>query len=152
MTDDDAILEARAAGKSVERIAREFQTSVEAINRTLDAYSQELLSEPSLKRSLMVELHRMDRIHEAAYSKALAGDVAAGMLCTKISQRRSCLLGLDPVAGYATVVISKPAPHQSSSTAKIRDTLNTLLGVDTHRAPDQERDDLRAPQADQRPH
>jgi hypothetical protein len=139
MTDDE-ILEARASGKSVERIARDFQTTVEAINRTLDAYSQELLSEPALKRSLMVELMRLDRLHEVFYAKALAGDVSAGMLVTKLIQRRSLLLGLEPVAGFATVVISKPAQHQSSSTAKIRDTLNTLLGVDPQRDADQEGD------------
>jgi hypothetical protein len=38
MRDDDAaILEARATGRSVERIAREFRTTPEAVNKVLDA-------------------------------------------------------------------------------------------------------------------
>jgi hypothetical protein len=119
----------------------------------LDDYSIELLSEPNLKRSLMLELVRLDRMLEVFFAKALDGDHAAAIICTKISSRRSCLLGLDPQQGFAVTVISQPAPHKSS-TGSIRSTLDGLLGIgsrerqlanmETHEEPmsEAERDEL----------
>jgi hypothetical protein len=131
MRDDDAaILEARATGRSVERIAREFRTTPEAVNKVLDAYVVELLAEPNLRRTLMLELFRLDELLQTFYAKAKAGDYRAGVLCTKISQRRSCLLGLDPQVGYAVTVINNNGPqvHQST-TVTLHGMLDDVMGV-----------------------
>src|SRR5262249_19059051 len=116
--------------QSVQSIARLFKTSVQAVNRVLDEYALELLQEPNLRRSLMLEVTRLDQMLQAFYGKACTGDPAAAIICTKISQRRSCLLGLDPQAGFAVTVINDAGPpRQRTSTEEIHDALNDILGI-----------------------
>jgi hypothetical protein len=76
----------------------------------------------------MLELTRLDRLLEVFFQKALGGDIASGLLCTKISQRRSCLLGLDPQAGFAVRVITEPAKHEMT-TDKMRSAFDDVMGI-----------------------
>ena len=39
-----------------------FRTTPQAVNKVLDEYATEVLGEPNLKRSLMLELTRLDRL------------------------------------------------------------------------------------------
>jgi hypothetical protein len=79
MSDDD-ILQARVSGRSVQSIARLFKTSVQAVNKVLDKYALELLQEPNLRRSLMLEVTRLDQTLQAFYGKACAGDLTAAII------------------------------------------------------------------------
>ena len=55
-----------------------------------------------LKRTLALELLRLDELEEAFRDKAIVDrDVAAGVLLVKVAERRATLLGMNAPIGHA---------------------------------------------------
>ena len=129
MINDDEVLKARVAGKSVRRIALDHGVSEDAIGAILDQRAGELMTEKSLRQALMLELQRLDDYVETFHPRALEGDPVCGALCVKISERRATLLGLNAPLGHAVQIIHKTEPQaQPTSTKRIRAVLDTLIG------------------------
>ena len=101
MIDDDEVLRARVAGRSVRRIAREHGCGEDTVNAILDQRASELMTDQSLRRALMLELQRLDVYVETFHARAVEGDPVCGALCVKVSERRSSLLGLNAPLGHA---------------------------------------------------
>src|SRR5215469_3641106 len=88
--------------KRVHAIARAHDCMVDQVNAALDQHPIELDRDRFLKRTLALELMRLDQLEMAFEGKALKDkDVAAGVLMTKILERRATLLGLNPPMGHA---------------------------------------------------
>jgi DNA-binding transcriptional MerR regulator len=78
--------------KRVVRIARDHGSSVAEVNAALDRHPIELDRDKYLRRTLAMELHKLDELEEAFHSKAILNrDVAAGALLVKIYERRALL-------------------------------------------------------------
>jgi hypothetical protein len=127
--DEDAVYRARVAGKSVRSIAHEHGSTESRINEILHEKSKGLLSEESLRIALMLENQRLDDIVVALYPKAINGDHAAAGLLIKLAQRRSCLMGLDMPQAHVLHVINNPPRDARTSTEKMSDAIDHLLGV-----------------------
>jgi hypothetical protein len=127
MADDDLILEKRVHGRAVRRIAREHRTTPAAVDQVLDAYADQALAGKHLRRSLALQLARLDLILETFLAQAVAGDAASAMVCIKAEERRSTLLGLNaPAASIHSVsVIQEPAP-MPTSTDRIAAAINRI--------------------------
>jgi hypothetical protein len=98
------------------------------VHAALDRHPIELDRDAYLKRTLALELMRLDQLEMAFEDKALRDrDVAAGVLMVKIAERRATLLGLNPMLGHAVHVVQHPPAHRETSTDKIERALNALI-------------------------
>src|SRR5215813_4679422 len=90
----------------VHAIARAHDCTVDQVNAALDRHPIELDRDRFLKRTLAMELMRLDQLEMAFEGKALKDkDVPAGVLMVKILERRATLLGLNPPIGHAVQVV-----------------------------------------------
>jgi hypothetical protein len=72
------------------------------VNAALDRHPIELDRDRYLRRTLALELARLDELKETFRRKANSQkDTAAGALLVKIYERRATLLGLNPPIGHA---------------------------------------------------
>ena len=92
--------------KRVRRIADEYGCTVDEVNACLDHHPIELDRDKYLKRTLALELLRLDELEVAFRDKAIVDrDVAAGVLLVKVAERRATLLGMNAPLGHAVQVI-----------------------------------------------
>jgi hypothetical protein len=115
--------------KRVHAIARAHDCTVDDVHAALDRHPLELDRDAYLRRTLALELIRLDQLEMAFGSKALVDrDVASGVLMVKIAERRATLLGLNAPLGHAVhVVVQHPPAHHETSTDKIERALNALI-------------------------
>jgi hypothetical protein len=85
----DAIIRERIIGKSVRTIARDHGCSIAEVNKALDLFAVATINAKVRTHTLALELSRLDELQSVFYERAKTGDVASGMLLTKIMERRS---------------------------------------------------------------
>ena len=84
---------------------------------------------PNLKRTLALELLRLDELEEAFRGKAIVDrDVASAALLVRIAERRATLLGLNPPLGHAVQVIQHEPKNKPSSTERLRAAIDRIRG------------------------
>jgi len=127
----DAIIRERIVGKSVRAIAQDHGCSIAEVNKALDLFAVATINAKVRTHTLALELSRLDELQSVFYERAKAGDVASGMLLTKIMERRSCLLGLNsPVRVDAQLLIDgEQARQQPTSTERIRAAIDRIRNV-----------------------
>jgi hypothetical protein len=109
--------------KRVHAIARAHDCSIDDVHAALDRHPIERDRDTYLKRTLALELMRLDQLEMAFEGKAIKDrDPAAGALMVKILERRATLLGLNPPLGHAVQVIQhEPAERKTTlEDARIR--------------------------------
>jgi hypothetical protein len=115
--------------KRVHAIARAHSCSIDDVHAALDRHPMELDREAYLKRTLALELMRLDQLEMAFEGKAIRdGDVAAGALLVKVAERRATLLGLNAPIGHAVQVIQHDLPNKPTSTERIRAAIDRIRG------------------------
>ena len=123
MVDFDELINRRVVA-----IARSHGCSVDDVHDALDRHPIELDRDAYLRRTLALELIRLDQLEMAFGSKALVDrDVASGVLMVKIAERRATLLGLNAPIGHAVRVVQHPPVHQPTSTERIEAALAALV-------------------------
>ena len=128
--------------KRVHAIARVHDCRIDDVHAALDRHPIELDRERFLKRTLALELMRLDPLEMAFEGKAIRDrDVAAGALMVKIAERRATLLGLNPPLGHAVQVVQHEAVNKPTSTERIRAVLDQLIGKPSPPPPGDEPDD-----------
>ena len=119
--------------KRMRRIARDHGCSVADVHKALDRHPIELDRDTDMKRTLALELLRLDELEEAFREKALVDrDTSAGVLLIKVAERRATLLGLNPPLGHAVQVIQHEPLDKPTSTQRIRAVLDALTGERTN--------------------
>src|SRR6478672_4751379 len=114
----------------VHAIARAHDCTVDEVNVALDRHPIELDRDRFLKRTLALELMRLDQLEMAFEGKAIRDrDVAAGTLMVKIAERRATLLGLNPPLGHAVQVIQHEPVEKKTSTEELRDVLDNIMRI-----------------------
>src|SRR6516165_8290050 len=131
--------------KRVRRIADDYGCTVNEVNACLDHHPIELNRDKYLRRTLALELLRLDELEEAFRDKAIVDrDVASGALLVRIAERRATLLGLNPPLGHAVQLIQHEPENKPSSTERLRAAIDRIRGK-THQ------DDLPATDQDDPP-
>src|SRR5215475_14658154 len=101
--------------KRVHAIAKAHRCSIDDVHAALDRHPIALDRDAYLKRTLALELMRLDQLEMAFEGKALKDkDVPSGVLMVKIAERRATLLGLNPSPGFAVQVIQHPPAEQKT--------------------------------------
>ena len=131
--------------KRVRRIADDYGCTIAEVHAVLDHHPIEIDRDKYLKRTLALELLRLDELEEAFRDKAIVDrDVASGALLVRIAERRATLLGLNPPLGHAVQVIQHEPENKPSSTERLRAAIDRIRGK-THQ------DDLPATDQDDPP-
>ena len=131
--------------KRVRRIADDFGCTIAEVHAVLDRHPIEIDRDKYLKRTLALELLRLDELEEAFRDKAIVDrDVASGALLVRIAERRATLLGLNPPLGHAVQLIQHEPENKPSSTERLRAAIDRIRGK-THQ------DDLPATDQDDPP-
>src|SRR5262249_35172954 len=113
--------------RRVHAIARAHDCTVDQVNAALDRHPIELDRDKYLKRTLALELMRLDQLEMAFEGKALVDrDVAAGALMVKIAERRATLLGLNPPIGQAVQGDQHEPAEKKTSTERILALLDRI--------------------------
>ena len=115
--------------KRVHAIARAHSCSIADVHAALDRHPIELNRDAYLKRTLALELMRLDQLEMAFEGKALRDkDVPAGVLMVKIAERRATLLGLNPPMGHVVQVIQHEPVQRKTSLEEARARLDEFMG------------------------
>ena len=86
------------------------------------------------RRELLLEVTRLNSMQQKYYGRAMdddgEGSTAAGLLFTKLSERKATLIGLNAPASASVQIIHQGAPAwEQTSTEKIRSALDNVMGV-----------------------
>src|SRR5215831_7346592 len=113
----------------VHALARAYDYTVDDVNAALDRHPIEQDRDKFLKRTLALELVRLDQLESAFIVKALRDqDVPAGVLMVKIAERRATLLGLSPPIGHAVQVVQHEPVKKLTSLEEARARLDEFMG------------------------
>jgi hypothetical protein len=123
---DDEIINQRINGRRVHAIARASGITVAEVNRIIDLWADQAITDKVRKHTLTLKLARLDELQQTFYARALEGDVQCGALVTKIIERRSVMLGLQTPQTAVLQIVNKAAPKETS-TDKIERALDALL-------------------------
>src|SRR5215831_10642787 len=114
--------------RRVHAIARAHDCTIDQVNAALDRHPIELDRDAYLKRTLALELMRLDQLEMAFEGKALRDkDVPAGVLMVKIAERRATLLGLNPPQGHAVTVVQHEPVARKTSIEEVRARLDEFM-------------------------
>ena len=92
---DDFILQERLAGRSAHSIAKQLNITPAAVNDALDR-TLPIIDNAARLRHIVLDLQRLDQLLAVFLKRAIEDkDQPSGMLCVKILERKSALLGLD---------------------------------------------------------
>src|SRR5262249_16006605 len=90
--DGEDIVHARIRGESVRSIAKQLSCTLAEVHKIIDRFAETTIDDKTRKRSLALELERLDQLQQVFGAKALEGDVASGALVAKIIERRCTML------------------------------------------------------------
>jgi hypothetical protein len=123
--DEEGVVRARISGQSIEKIARAGRVSAAEVHAVLSRYCDRTLNPDVRRHGLAIELARLDRLLEAAWPKAMGGDLAAIAIAEKLSARRCVMLGLHAPQEAVLRIIEESRPKETS-TDRIQRALNEL--------------------------
>jgi hypothetical protein len=125
--DADSVLQAAMVGVPIRAIAERNACSTTEVRKALDAHALEMATPGDRARALALEVARIETLESFFTRLAVSrGDVAAGTLVSKLSQRKAALLGLDqPLRLDMSVAVE---PYKESSTERLHRILSELNG------------------------
>jgi len=102
------------------------------VHAALDRHPIELNRDAYLRRTLALELMRLDQLEMAFEGKALRDkDVPAGVLMVKIAERRATLLGLNPPLGHSVQVVQHESATKRTTLEEARARLDEFMGIES---------------------
>src|SRR5215469_215325 len=108
-------------------LAKAHKMTVAKVHEALDQHPVSTDRETFLRRTLAMELMRLDQLEEAFERKALRDrDISSGALMVKIAERRQILLGLAAPVGHSVAIHAEPAEHRQNSTERIFEVINRI--------------------------
>jgi hypothetical protein len=127
--DEDRIIAERISGKSVRAIAKSQGVSVAQVNHVIDAWAEEAIDDQTRKRSLCLELERLDELTRVFYQRAVKdADVQSGLLVAKLIERRCTMLGLHTPQQAVLQIVDSTTPKETT-TDKIERVLREFAAL-----------------------
>jgi hypothetical protein len=131
MTDPEAVLDALAAGLSVEKAAKRFKLPVAEVRQLLRDEVERCRDGEYMRECWALADRRLAAVEVKFYNKAIEGDgdPQSAIVFVKTNERRGTLNGANAPIGHAVTVMHQAAPPELTSTQKIRAALDNVLGV-----------------------
>ena len=118
---DDYILQERLAGRSARSISKELHCPINEIDASLDRTLPRITNEAK-RRIVALDIDRLDELLKVFMARAIEKmDSQAGLLCVKILERKSALLGLD--SPQKLDIVQLQAPKEQTGHEKIREAI-----------------------------
>jgi hypothetical protein len=128
--DEERIVAAAAAGISLRALAAEHGLPESEVLAVLDRAAEVWSTGGHLRRELLLEVERLNRLEQHYYAKALGngeGASTAAAIYAKLSERKATLIGLNAPVASASITIHQSAPAtRVTSTERIREALDRL--------------------------
>jgi hypothetical protein len=130
MADPEAILDALAAGLSVEKAAKRFHAPIAEVRKILRDEVERCRDGEHMREVWTLADRRLAAVELKFYNKALEGDgdPQSAIVFVKTSDRRATLAGANMPQNHVLQVVSTP-PEAKSSTRQIREALDNVLGI-----------------------
>jgi len=114
---DDSITEARITGVSTRALAKVHGCTSREVEAAFDRRLDFVLDSAARLRAVKLSTARLEALMVPFFENAQKGDAQAGLLCVKIEERLSLLLGTDHpttsrVDVYQVEAAQKPSQHQ----------------------------------------
>jgi len=122
---DNAMLEERLSGRSVQIIARQHHCAIDEVEAVIDRRLGGEINNVMRLKAIKLDVARLEGLMQPFYERATKDkDVAAGTLCVKILERRALLLGLD--SPTRVDIVQMQAEQQVPRHEKIRQVIMNL--------------------------
>jgi hypothetical protein len=122
---DDAMVEERLSGRSVQIIARQHHCAIDEVEAVIDRRLGGEINNVMRLKAIKLDVARLEGLMQPFYERATKDrDVAAGTLCVKILERRALLLGLD--SPTRVDIVQMQAEQQVPRHEKIRQVIMNL--------------------------
>jgi hypothetical protein len=121
--EDAAILQQATVGKTAREIARLRGLTMMEVNRSLDRSAAAMFSAEGTRRAMAAEVQRLEALKSMLFHRTMdQGDMVAGALYVKVSERMATMLGWNHPIGHVVSVTSnlEPEEHESSTMTLLR--------------------------------
>ena len=128
--DPELILDALADGLSTEKVSRRYRVPLDEVRRIMKEATERCYDGAHLREHWMLEDRRLYAMELKFWHKAMEdnGSPADAMVAVKTSERRAVLAGANMPQSHVLAVVSQPTERRTS-TERIGDVLDTLLGI-----------------------
>jgi hypothetical protein len=124
----ERLLKQRLSGQSYRAIARQHGLAIREVQR-LCAAALPAIDESARRATLQEEIARLNALLEVFFRRARdEGDCSAAMVYAKLSERKSCYLGLDVPIRTDPGVLVHQLPTETS-TEKVKRVLDAIAGA-----------------------
>jgi hypothetical protein len=129
MPDPEAVLDALAAGLSVEKAAQRFCVPADDVRKILKDEIARCRDGEYLREAWTLADRRLAAVELKFYNKALEGegDPHAAIVFVKTSERRATLNGANMPQAHILQVVNSP-PETQTSTERIRAAIDRIRG------------------------
>jgi hypothetical protein len=93
MARDAAVFEEWVEGSKVRELAAKYKIGVDVVLQTLDKFVP-VIDDAMRRRLVGREISRLEELYKCYFNKGKT-DIACAQLCLRLSERFSCLVGLD---------------------------------------------------------
>ena len=131
MGERDEIVQALAEGLSTKQVAQRFDLPVKDVRDLLREATKEMADGAALREEWFLEDQRLKALELLFYAKAMRDqNPADAMIVVKTSERRATLAGANAPQSHAIHVMNQAPPaHHRTSTERIRDVLDNVMGI-----------------------
>lgn len=125
----DRVLALAVQGLTPLQISQKTGLTPQAVDRHINKAGLDLHPRDpmAIRRTINLEILRLDGLFQQYYISAQSGDVQAAKLCLQISERRSKLLGLDSPSVHAILTTKISTPGNVDLSKLTDEELNTLV-------------------------
>lgn len=134
---EDKILLQRVMGKTTCAIARDTGITEAEVERIIADHTDSTLVADIRKKSLALDLTRLDLLLKVCMSRAVRGNMQAVLAALKIIQRRCTMLGLHTPQLHTLQIVDATTPKQTS-TDRLEAALNALVEDQRSERPERE--------------
>jgi hypothetical protein len=141
--DRDLVINAMAQGEDASKIAQRFGVPIKHVKETMRQAVAEMADADTLREEWFLEDHRLKTLGLRFYEIALRdNDPQAAVVFLKASERRATLGGANAPTSYAIHVMNQAPVKQLSSSERIENAMDRLLGIGDRERELRDRDDL----------
>lgn len=109
------IIRLRVEAASLPEIANKLGVTVRDIDRALDEHAARAFSSLEPRRTIDLDLMRLDELQKAFFAQAKADEISAAALIIKMQGRRASLMGLNAPLRVDPIKLAEAAKPQLDS-------------------------------------
>src|SRR5262245_2553298 len=129
--DPETILDALAAGLTIDKAAEQFDMPADEVRELLKAEIERCHSGEHLREAWTLADRRLEAVEHKFFNKAIEGDgdTAAAMVFIKTNERRAILNGANMPSHHVLEVVRRSEPPKQNSTERIYEVISRIAKI-----------------------